>query len=154
MNEIITTKELASVLGITDRRVQQLTKGSILPCEKRGRYNLPQSIQKYITYQLSLERKKYKKHNLDINKVRLARENTEARIKEIELQKLEGEIIEIDEIKELADRIIGSSKTKILGIPNSVSRRLLKKTSIREIRAILDSAIYEALDELHRLENI
>ncbi len=88
MNDIVSTKDLASVLGISDRRIQQLTKESILPAETRGRYSLPQSIQKYISYQLTLERKKFKKHDLDINKVRLARENTEARIKEIELQKL------------------------------------------------------------------
>lgn len=153
MNEEITTKELAALLGITIRRVQQYNKDGIINNVTRGKFNAAQSIQKYITYQLELERKKYKRQGLDLYEIRKRREAAEAELKEIELQKTKGELIEIDEMHTVVYKIINESKMKLLSIPNSISTKLLKKTSKREVNKIIKNAIYESLSDLSRMEN-
>lgn len=148
MNDIIKTKDLASALGISERRIQQLTKEDILPFEKRGYYSLRQSIQKYISYQLLLDRKKYKKNDTDINEARKRREFADAEIREMELQKLKGELIETSEVANNYSQRLVILKTRLLAISTNICRRLLKKTSIREVKLIIDTEVYKALNEL------
>ena len=52
--KILTTKQIASVLLIGVRRVQQLTKDGIIPKVSRGRYDLIPAVQGYIHYLQSM----------------------------------------------------------------------------------------------------
>lgn len=44
----VSATELALVLGLTARRVQQLAQDGVFLTEERGRYNLSRSVEKYI----------------------------------------------------------------------------------------------------------
>ena len=44
----VTTTELAAVLGITGRRVQQLTQDGVLVTASRGKFVLSDAVQAYI----------------------------------------------------------------------------------------------------------
>lgn len=46
----VTTEELALVLGISERRIQQLAKENVLERRGRGLFNLCDSVQDYIAY--------------------------------------------------------------------------------------------------------
>ena len=47
-NSEVSTTELAAVLGLTGRRIRQLAEDGVLDKIKDGRFNLCESVQKYI----------------------------------------------------------------------------------------------------------
>lgn len=55
INETVSVKVLANVLGITERWVQQLEKQGILEKVGRGRYNLAAAVQGYIAFKIESE---------------------------------------------------------------------------------------------------
>lgn len=55
VNETVSVKVLANVLGITERWVQQLEKQGILEKVGRGRYNLAAAVQGYIAFKIESE---------------------------------------------------------------------------------------------------
>ena len=46
----VSTTELACVLGITGRRVQQMAQDGTITTVERGRFNLSESVQQYIKF--------------------------------------------------------------------------------------------------------
>ncbi len=47
---IATTTELAGIMGLTPRRLQQLVAEGVLDQEEAGRFILGESVQRYITH--------------------------------------------------------------------------------------------------------
>ena len=50
VDELVSSKIVAKVLGISSRRVQQLTEDGIFEKEKRGQYNIAKTVQAFIAY--------------------------------------------------------------------------------------------------------
>lgn len=46
----VTTEELATVLGLTDRRIRQLASAGVIERTGRGVYNLCDAVQGYLFY--------------------------------------------------------------------------------------------------------
>ena len=46
----VSTTELATVLGVTARRVQQMAQDGTLPTVRKGRFLLAESVQRYIKF--------------------------------------------------------------------------------------------------------
>ena len=55
-NTEVSTTELASILGVTARRVQQMAQDGTLIAVKRGSFNLADSVQRYINFLTSREK--------------------------------------------------------------------------------------------------
>jgi phage terminase Nu1 subunit (DNA packaging protein) len=146
--ETVNTKRLAEIFGITERRVQQMAVDGILKKKGRGRFVLSDSVQKYIMYHIELERKKFKKHDMDINEARKRREIAEATLKEIDLQKREGEILEKSDVLQLWQKILSILRNRLLNIPSKLSPQLIGMNTINEIKIKLDEEIYQILNEL------
>jgi phage terminase Nu1 subunit (DNA packaging protein) len=71
-------------------------------------------------------------------------------IKEFELRKLRGELLESRPVLAVIERAVGSFKTKMLGIPSKIAGRVVG-LEVNEAKAVLDADIYEALNELARI---
>jgi len=145
--DLITTKRLAEILGMTERRVQQLAAENVFKKFGRGRFQLADSVQKYLAYQLDLERKKYNKNDLSINEARRRREQAEASLKEIELGKQRGELLEKSDVIRVWQKILTVLKNRLLVMPSKLSPHLLGMNSVNEIKMRMDE-IFNALDEL------
>ena len=50
VDELVSSKIVAKVLGISSRRVQQLTEDGIFEKEKRGQYNIAKTVQAFVAY--------------------------------------------------------------------------------------------------------
>ncbi len=146
--DLITTKRLAEILGMTERRVQQLAAENVFKKFGRGRFQLADSVQKYLAYQLDLERKKYNKNDLSINEARRRREQAEASLKEIELGKQRGELLEKSDVIRVWQKILTVLKNRLLVMPSKLSPHLLGMNSVNEIKMRMDEEIFNALDEL------
>ena len=85
----VSTADLATVLGVTERRVQQLATTGVLDRLAHGTWNLPHSVQAFIGYRLNgaITRAKAKSGSTEeqIKQVKLHREQLKLAVEEREL---------------------------------------------------------------------
>jgi|SRR3989304_660797 len=145
-----TTLELAELLDVTDRRIQQLAKSGILKPESRNTYSLKSNLLSYIEYQVSRER------NYDdvLKDAERRKAIAEAELKEIQLETTKGKLIEIERVIQDWQKVIGVFRTRVLLVSSKVAPLLLGLRSIKRIRGIVDEELNEALNELSRTEKL
>lgn len=83
---------------------------------------------------------------LGYERMLLARANRQ--IKELNLARMRGEMIETEGAKKHVEKIIGAFKAKILALPKRLAPLLISRSQINEIQALLEKEIHEALREL------
>ncbi|RMH19753.1 MAG: hypothetical protein D6698_05300 [Gammaproteobacteria bacterium] len=136
------------MVGITTRRIQQLTKEGVLKNIGRGKYDAAEAIQAYLAYQIELERKRYNDDDMKIAEAKRIQEVAEAKLKVIKLKKEEGKLVDREEFERMLENAIYNAKNKLLAIPVKVSARAAATKDPRKIKVMIEGAIYEALSEL------
>lgn len=148
---------IASLFGVSVRRVQQLTQEGIISTTKTAegnRYDLAPTIQKYIKY---LSDKAYgKSKNEKEMELREQKLQAEIALKESqgEMHRLKTEIasgkyIDIEEVKMDYSRFFISFKKFALSLPSRLSGRISSRLDPMEVRAIekeLNEEIIHLLD--------
>ena len=141
-------KEIALILDIGERRVQQLAKAGHIPKidGKRGRYPLVGSIQGYIKYlrSLSLELDA----DSDIANAKLRVEKARAEILELDAAQKASELVHKDHVAQVWGSITGLIKAKLLSLPSKAAGDVFASRNINEVRATLENSIDEVLIEL------
>lgn len=141
----VSTKEICEILGLSDRRIQQLAKEEILVRVSHGKYDLPTSIQNYIEYI-----KEQSKTGEELNKV--AEETLLVRVRrqkaELELDIMQGKVHLSEDVEKVMNDMLSSFRAQLLVIPGKAAPRLVGQTEIEPIKAMLKNYIFEALQEL------
>jgi len=141
-------KEIALILDLSERRVQQLAKAGHIPKidGKRGRYPLVGSIQGYIKYlrSLSLELDA----DSDIANAKLRVEKARAELLELDAAQKASELVHKDHVSQVWGSITGLIKAKLLSLPSKVAGDVFASRNINEVRATLENSVDEVLIEL------
>lgn len=87
--------------------------------------------------------------NAAFNKARLAEKTYQAKLKQIEYQREKGELVDKDDIREDAMKTGAELREKLSAIPPRIAP-LCEGLPAREIQGIIDVAINEALEALHK----
>lgn len=125
------TAELAAILGITERRVQQLEPH--LAKLERSEWDLAASVQGYIRYRL-----KAKPRSAPIGKAEERLKTAKASREELKLQLERRAVIPSEEAIAAIDDIIGTLRADLAGIPARVTRDMTWRDKIEtEIDAAL-----------------
>jgi phage terminase Nu1 subunit (DNA packaging protein) len=141
--------QIAHLLKMSPRMVNLHVKQHGMPRMDRGQYDIVAVVHWYIDYLKGLIKEAQRGDETEQQaRARLVR--TTADIREYELGKLKGELIEVAEAKSLWERLVVSFKTKMLSIPTKAPQRFVICKDINEIKDLLEREIYEALDELSR----
>jgi len=90
--------------------------------------------------------------NIDIDEAKKRKMAAEASIAEINLRKLQGELVEFTEIEKAGIDSYSACRARLLNISPKVADRLTLISDAIEIKAILDREIYQALEELGHYE--
>jgi hypothetical protein len=72
----------------------------------------------------------------------------ETRIKEIELQKLEGELVEIDALEVALTNLVSIARSRLMALPARTSPLCAAAGDVNEVRRVLEASIREILEEL------
>jgi phage terminase Nu1 subunit (DNA packaging protein) len=134
----VSTADLARVLGVTERRVQQLENVGVLRHTEHGEWDLAESVQAYL------------QHRLKAKRTPAARGKAEERLKEAkasrEVLKLaveEGRLIDVDEALAIIDEIVGTFRADLTGIPARLTRDM---TWREKIETEIDGALCRCAD--------
>ncbi|WP_036746549.1 hypothetical protein [Paenibacillus sp. UNC451MF] len=143
---IFTTNQLAELLNVTPRRVQQLAEDGTLVKSERGKYKAFESIQNYIK---SIQGKQGDGNtDVDYFNERALHEKAKREIAEIELSVMRGDLHRSQDVKYVMNDMLAAFRSRMLALPAKLSPQLLGKNKLPVINSLLTSEIREALKEL------
>lgn len=151
----VNQKELASVIGITPRRVRDLrSEGFFQFQNESGKYLLEPCVQEYIEYKVKSETKRSTTY--DKEKEQAEHENLKKKITQLKLRKMKRELHETEDVEQFLTDMLYSFKSKLLSLPNKIAILIVGESDVNKIISVLQAEIINALDELaqHDLEEL
>lgn len=150
LSQLISAKDLARLLGVTESWVHKLTKRGYIEKTDTGRFSLGASVGGYIQYIKSGESSNLSPQDMMKEKFRLTK--AQADKAEMEVQELERELVRVEEVRKACGDMVATFRAKALGLPSKVAPKVLGMSSISEIQACVKREMYEALQELSEYE--
>lgn len=134
-------RAIASLLDITERRLQQLVAEGWIPREERGQYSLFASVRGYIRY--------LRQHQRDASRTSEHQRLARAQAVKVEMENLRraGEVVLRDDVMELLQQLMAALVGAAEGIPGRTANEF----------AATDDAAYirqRQQDEYRKLRNI
>ena len=145
----VSTTELATVLGVTARRVQQLAQDGTLPTLKRGRFLLPDSVQRFIRFSTATP--------VDEEDVKLekARRKSEVQIKaskamvaKLEAEELKGTMHRAEDVAAVTEDLVYSFRAFLVALPGRVAVDVAACDTPAEVSDVLRREVNKGLREL------
>lgn len=151
--KMISSGELAKVLGKSDRTIQMLAKAGTITCEKvknKNQYNLYTVVQEYIENLANREMAGIS--SLDEAKTReeVRYKRAKADMMELELQELDGQMHSAEDVEAMTTDLVLAVRSALLSLPGRLGVDIAASTSAAEVSEIIKKAVYDVLEELSR----
>ena len=146
-DETIKIRELAEILGISERQIQRLAKEGVIKKNDKGKYLFYQSVKDYIDYLRELEstpqqlQEEKLKNEIDYLKTRDRKENIKIKI-------LEADLHEANDVKRVMNNIIAGFKGQLQTIPYKLAPLIIGVENLGELQEIISDNINSILKEL------
>ena len=138
------SKELARILGITVRRVNQLAdEGEVFQREVSGNFDCVECVAAYYNNKFTDE--DYKEQ---YNKERALHEKAKREKAEIELSEMKAEVHKAEDIEFFMTDMLTTFRNRMLSIPSKLAPQLTGVNNTNLISSMLRSEIMQALEEL------
>jgi len=144
--QVVTTAELAKVLGLSVPRISQLLNAGVLRRNRENYFPLCKSVYDVIGALKKTPGSDENKSSYD--KARTRKMEAEADIKSMDVKKRKGELVEIDDVINIVKKEYTSIRQRLFAIPNKIALEILGCASPKESQAMLTEAINQALREL------
>ena len=150
---IVSTTTMASLLGLTVRRVQQLIQDGTLQTESKGRILLFENAQRYISYasngRISEEEQKLElaKKAADV-KIKKAR----ADILRLEAEELKGNFHRSEDVEAITTDLVMSIRSMLTALAGRLAVEVAQHTSAEECSIIIKEQVNFILNQLSEYE--
>lgn len=149
----VSTTELARVLGLSARRVQQLAQDGIVPPASRGRFRLNDSVQRYITFitgnQISEEEKKTEKaRRLAEVQIKAAK----ASVAKLEASELQGKMHRSEDVQAITEEMANTLRSLLLGLPGRLAVDVSNARSAAEASVIIKESVHSIMREMSKFQ--
>ena len=135
---------IATVLGISNARVQQLAADGVLPRAGVGLYDIPACVQAFVRHKLvKAKASDVTVHSLMAERSRLTKIKADAA--EVEARKLAGELVPAADIETAWLAVAGAVRSRLLAIPSRTAPRIVALKTPAEAQALLRKEINAAL---------
>ena len=141
--------ELASVLGISGRRVNQLAQDGVIVAEKRGQYRLCESVQKYIAYRQSANgdaaaaKREQAKDAADV-----LLKTSRAQKASLELKELQGKMHRSEDVQAMTSDLIYAVRAALIALPGRLAVDTAAESNPRQIAEIIRREVSNLMGEL------
>lgn len=134
----VSTKELAIVLGLSVRRVQQLVQDGVFDTKTRGRFVLADCVSRYIQ---SLNKVFTTKEEKELEKISQTSEVTlkksKADIIRMEAEEMKGKLHRAEDVSALVGELVYTFRNALLALPGRVAVDLSAAANAAECAEIL-----------------
>lgn len=136
----ITCEGLALLLGVSERRVQQLE----LPRAKQGVYLLKRSVQEA----LALKAGNGQSEDPRLVAEKLRKLTAEAQLKEMELNREKGKLLEAEEVETEWLRLLGTIKARLQAMPATLASAVLGCSDFASAKKVAEAEVRKVLADL------
>lgn len=146
----VSVKELSALLGLDDRRVQQLADEGVVTRTERGRYALAESVSGYVAFlRKQVPNSGKPEESFRIEQARLVR--AKAEMAEMEAAKQRGELGSVAEMQKTVEGLARSTMEKLRVIPSRLSAQLAATKDEIRCEEMLTEEITQALEQILEL---
>lgn len=153
---VMYVKELAALVGLTDRRIRQIN--SELPEDKKlivrpdgeSKADLATFVRMWAEYNVSLARGG---QDYTLEEAKTEHELLKIKKTEIELRRMSMEVVPVADVVSLAQEIVSGVKNNLLHIAPTIAPIIAKMDDVEDVEEVIDGAIRESLEDLSRLQN-
>lgn len=148
----VNQKELAGILGLSDRRIRQLIQdfGLFSAFEAGGkrqkRYNLEKCVQEYIEYKISEETGKGA--SKDKEEAQTKHEEIKIKISQLKLRRLKRELHAAEDVEDFLTEMLVAFRARLLVIPQKIGPLAVGESDENKIIELLEREIFETLETL------
>ncbi len=149
----VSTTELARILGLSARRVQQMAQDGTVPPASRGRFRLADSVQRYITFitgnKMSEEEQQTEKAR------RLAEVNikaAKATVAKLEANELKGKMHRAEDVLAITEEMANELRSLLLALPGRLAVDVTNARSAAEASVIIKEAVHEVMREMTKFQ--
>ena len=141
-----TTAELAALVGVSTRRIQQLTAEGILPTAAKGRYLLSASVQAYLAHKLG---ESLTPEELSIERRRREAETilkeSKAKVARLEAEVAENNYHRGEDVEEFFESFVYEVRGILLSLPGRLAVEVSHSDNAAECGEIIKHEVYDAM---------
>lgn len=145
----VSTSELAMVLGITARRVQQMTQDGTISTEKRGKFRLSDAVQQYIQF---LSKRGASEEDMKLDRSRRAADVTlkasKAKIASLEANELAGKMHRSEDVAALTEDFIYTVRNALMALPGRLAVDVYATESAAEAATVIQRETHKIMQEI------
>ena len=150
---IVSTAEMATVLGLTPRRVQQMIQDGTMQTIRKGELLLIDNVQRYISFvtgsQMTEEERKIEKARRNAEtKLKVAK----AEIAMLEANELKGKMHRSEDVEALTQDMCDTIRSVLLGLPGQLAVDVSMCDTAEECSVLIRDAVNGVLNELSNYE--
>jgi len=142
------TDELADLIMVSPRRIQQLSRGGTIPrTTPRGPFELVTSVQAYIRHikegvgEVEIDGESHEQARTRLTKAR-------ADIHQRTALQLSGDLIPSEQVESNWQAVLSIVRQSLISLPDRVAPRVNDAETLNETRQLLKEGVYEILEEL------
>ncbi len=151
----VSPSELACVLGITARRIRQLSEDGQLDKSSDGKFNLADSVKKY----LNIYAKARNEPSQEEKKRENSRLNAELSLKQskavkagLEIAELQGKLHRSEDVSAMMEDLIYTMRSMYLSLPGRLAVDTHSSASSAEAAEIIRKVCYSDMKEISRYQ--
>lgn len=147
---VVTAAVIASLCGLSERRIRQLAGEGIIDKTKSGSYELIPTIKKYILHLRANVEAKKESCSDDENffKEKALHEKAKREKAELELAIMKNQLHNATDVEMVMSGMLSTFRNRILAIPQKVAPKLIGIRNLAELSEIINIEILETLTEL------
>ncbi|WP_409969603.1 hypothetical protein RFF05_06735 [Bengtsoniella intestinalis] len=140
---MVSSKELAIVLGLGIRRVQQLSQDGVLDSEN-GRYHLAKSVARYTETITKKESETDKaKETLDLSLKR-----AKVSMVVMEAKEMQGKMHRSEDVADMTEDLVYSIRAMLVALPGRLAVDVIRAKSAAEAAEIIRKEVHKVMSEL------
>lgn len=147
----VKTTELAGILGVSARRIQQLAQDDIFRPVRRGWFSLGDSVRRYIAF---LDKEKKQESDVEREQSRkrgkadVEWKEARAKIAKLQAEELEGTMHRAEDVQAMTEQLLYAVRGALSALPGRCGKEVAETDNVRETIAILQREANAAMDEL------
>ena len=145
----VSTTELACVLGITGRRIRQLAEDGDLDKAGQGRFNLCESVQRYIRLQ---SKSSLPEEDIKLEKTKKTADVTlkasKARIAKMEADELQGKMHRAEDVAAMTEDLVFTIRSSLNAMPGRLAVDVAAVSSPAEAAEVIRREVHKVMREL------
>ncbi len=148
LDTVVNTKELAIVLTLTTRRIQQLVQDGIFEAVEKGKYGLAKSVSRYI----NLITKEQSENDKQRSEAEVNIKKAKAIVAVMEAKELQGKMHRSEDVAVMTEELIYNIRGMLLALPGRLAVDILTTSTPAEAAETIRAEVYKVMEEISQYQ--